>query len=420
MKTSSWEIIIAGFIFVGVAIYLIEQNSDAPVSNETAAADSIRINLNGNDIRVFELKSLQNLENLKNLENLENLKNLRNLENLKNLTNFLPAEVRTEFEAEIDEVMQEFEQESVNVVVNTEKGTVSVDKIVPASSGNWTAVSPGVFAYAKEFDATTLQETRLELPFGSIDVIGSSGPKAEFTVKASGQISTKADLQSKINTSTNITADRAFFKITPQTGQSKNLNIQLQATLSIPENIRVHMLTNAGHISSEDIHGEQNYKTLGGHITLKNISGKISAETGGGHISISDSEGHLVLNSKGGSIHTQNSTGRLIMKTAGGNLQAYDFGGSVDASTNGGNIELRFLKLDGNSSATTGAGTITLWTPKSENASFNLAGSSIEIDSELDFQGTTSSGSAQGTIGNGATSITAKTNYGKVILHAKN
>lgn len=44
MKTSSWEIVIAGFIFIGLSIYLIEQNSETSAPNEkAAAADSIEI-----------------------------------------------------------------------------------------------------------------------------------------------------------------------------------------------------------------------------------------------------------------------------------------------------------------------------------------------------------------------------------------
>ncbi|MEX2476969.1 MAG: DUF4097 family beta strand repeat-containing protein [Gracilimonas sp.] len=408
MKTSSWEIIIAGFIFVGLGIYLIEQNSST--SKAPTPPDSISFNLDGKNLRVIELKGL------KNLQNLENLENLRNLENLKNLTNFLPAEIRFEFEKEIDEVMQEFDQESVDVVLNSDEGTISVNRKLSAESGNWTAVSPGIFAYIKEFNASELNEAELKLPFGSIEVIGSNDPQAKLTVQASGQVSTKEDLRSKLSTQSDINSEQVVFEIRTRDSQSKDHNIQLQATLALPNDVRVYALTNAGHISSKDINGNQHYKTLGGHIVLEALTGTLTAETGGGHITVSDSEGNLTLNSKGGNIRAQDSNGTLVMKTSGGNLQAYDFGGSIQASTNGGNIELRLVGLTGNSNASTGAGSISIWFPKTGNAGFNLSGSSIEIDSDLNFKGSQSSGSASGSVGNGNHTLTAKTNYGKVIL----
>lgn len=414
MKTSSWEIIVAGFLFVGVAIYLIENASEPQKPPQPPTPpDSIQLNFDGERLKVIELNKLEHLENLKNLENLENLKNLSNL---KNITNFLPAEIRAEVEAEIDEVMKEFEQESVNVVLDSEKGTISINRALSATSGAWTAVSPGIFAYVKEFDSKELKEAHLKLPFGSIDIVGSSDPQAKLTIKASGQVSTKEDLHSKLSTVADINPEKASFEIRTRGDQKREHNIQLQATLQIPHQAEVHSTTNAGHISSNDIEGSQFYKTSGGHITLKDLSGEIRAETGGGHITLADSEGGFILSSKGGNIRTENSNGSLVMKTSGGNLEAYNFSGSLKASTNGGNIELRLLKITGNSTASTGAGSISIWFPKNEHAAFDLSGSSVEIGSDLNFQGSSSTGTASGSIGNGGNTLTAKTNYGKVIL----
>ena len=414
MKTSSWEIIIAGFIFVGVAIYLIESGTEAPKPPQPPTPpDSIQLNFEGEHLKLIELKNLENLENLKNLENLENLKNLSNL---RNLTNFLPAEIRAEVEAEIDEAMKEFEQESVDVVLNSEKGTISINRAMSVSSGGWTAVSPGIFAYVKEFDSEELKEAQLRLPFGSIDIVGSSDPQAKLTIQASGQVSTKEDLTSKLNTFADINPETALFEIRTRGDKAGDHNIQLQATLQIPHQVKVHSITNAGHISSNNIDGSQFYKTLGGHITLINLFGEIHAETGGGHITVTDSEGDFALSSKGGNIRADHSNGSLVMKTAGGNLQAHDFSGYFEATTNGGNIELKLLDITGRSNASTGAGSITIWFPKNGNAAFDLTGSSVEIGPDLNFQGSRSSASATGNIGSGGNNLTAKTNYGSIIL----
>lgn len=416
MKTSSWEIILAGFIFVGVAIYLIENNSGSQKPEQAPAApDSIQLNFGEERLRVIELKNLENLENLRNLENLENL---RNLGNLRNITNFLPAEIRAEVEAEIDQAMKEFEQESVDVVVDSEKGTISINRAISATSGGWSAVSPGIFAYVKEFDSQKLKEARLELPFGSISIVGTSDPQAKLAIQASGQVSTKEDLNSALNTTETINTEKAIFEIKTRDDLKNSHNIQLQATLHVPHQANVQGITDAGHISSSDIDGNQVYKTNGGHITLKNLTGEINAETGGGHITINDSEGGFSLRSKGGNIRAENSTGSLLMKTSGGNLQAYDFSGSFEAITNGGNVELRLLELTKNSLASTGAGSINIWFPKNGNAAFELNGSSIEISSDLNFQGSTSAGTASGSIGNGENTLTAKTAYGKVVLNS--
>ncbi|HBQ61499.1 MAG TPA: hypothetical protein DD671_18295, partial [Balneolaceae bacterium] len=90
MKRSSWEIILAGFIFVGIGVY-IAGNSSTPKQQASSniSADSINVKLEGENIRVIKLEKIANLEKLENLENLKNL---------KNLGNFLPAEVRADLD----------------------------------------------------------------------------------------------------------------------------------------------------------------------------------------------------------------------------------------------------------------------------------------------------------------------------------
>lgn len=418
MKSSSWEIILAGLLFTGVAIYLLQYNDQPSKSKETSfSTDSLRtINFDQN-LKVIKFEALKDLDNLDNLESLENL------ENLKNLSSFLPKEVRDEFESEINSAIKGLEKENINVQVDTVNKTISISKALPATvdtDGNWTAVSPGVFAYIKEFDASDLKEADLDLPFGSIEVIGGEDSSTKLTIEATGQISTKEELLSKIKTSSSIENNRAIFKVISASTRSKDENVHLQATLSVPKNFDLRMITAAGHISARSINGTQDLETLGGHIKMKDVTGDITAKTSGGHISVDHSEGSLTLLSLGGHIQTRNATGVISMITSGGNLQALDTKGSVEASTNGGNIELRFIGLNGNSSAKTGAGTISLFVPKSANTHFDLSGNNVEIDPDLNFTGSSSSGKAIGTIGENRSSLKAKTNYGKVTLKAHN
>lgn len=415
MKNTSWEIILAGFIFVGIAIYLAESySSHSPESNTTASS----INLD-KDLNIQEIEGI-NLEQLKELENLSELEDLQKLESLKSLSSILPAEVQKEFETEINAVIKDLKQEKNPA--NVSASTLSNDENyeLKGASGRWSVVSPGVYAFHQKFDASELKEVELELPFGSIEVIGSQESQASFSLKASGQIANKADLQSKIKTVSLIENEKGIFSITSAGNPYKDQNIQLQATLKIPARSALNAFTKAGHISSKNVHGEQQYQTLGGHIKLNNIEGNIKAKTSGGHISVNEASGSFDLLSLGGHIQVHSSEGNIVMKTSGGNLQANDITGSVQASTNGGNIELRFINLEGSSNAKTGAGIISIWVPKTINASFDLSGNTVEIDDVLKFIGEKSSGAAKGQIGSDGGSVQATTNYGQIILKANN
>lgn len=412
MKRSSWEIILAGFVFVGLAMYVAGNTSNSGYTpSPEASTDSIRIDMEGNNVKIIKLEKLKELQHLEKLESLENLKNL------EKIGNFLPAEVRKDFETEIQQVIKEFEQESLEVNINTETGTLEIQRAISISpSGSWTSISPGVFAYVKEFDANELKGATMNIPFGSIEVSGKQGNKGKLTLKASGQISNKDELKSALEISEIIEQDGATFQVRSSSSQDNSNNLHLQAILTIPENLDLSVSTKAGHISSKNISGQQDYKTQGGHISLKELSGKVSAKTSGGNVSLDKSQGTFVLQSSGGHIQAKNTEGDLTMKTSGGNLRVSDLRGAVHAATNGGNIELQFQQLKGDSFASTGAGYIHINLPVNSDAQLELSGNSVEIPSAFSFNGQNSSGKASGTLGNGTQSLTAKTNFGKVVL----
>jgi hypothetical protein len=421
MKRSSWEIILAGFIFVGLAIYIAENTSNKPAtSSTTAISDSIIVNMGDENLRVIKLDKLENLKELEKLKELENLEDLKNLENLKNIGNFLPAEIRKEFESGIDEAMKSLEEENIQVDINTEDGTVSIKEAMSIDgSAGWTTVSPGVFAYSKEFDASQFDNSEIILPFGSIEVLGKAVNTGKLTIQASGQIATKKELQSLLEVKEEFDRKTAKIELHSNTNSNKNNNIHLQAILHVPENMSIKAHTKGGHIKSDNISGDQEYETHGGHITLNALAGNVDANTSGGHISISESEGQFLLKSLGGHISAKNTSGDLAMQTSGGNIQATGISGKTQAKTNGGNIELEFKNVDGNINAYTGAGTITFLIPTSTNANLHLSGNSVEIPSSFSFSGDRSSDAVKGSIGNGGFKLTAKTNYGKVIIKAR-
>lgn len=427
MKTSSWEIILTGLVFVFVAIYLInKEQTPSPSPSMSAVTDSARTAIKVLHKKQFDLKSLENLKELEKLQGLsalENANELQNLEKLKSLSAFLPKEVQKEFEAEIESAMADLSNEGIDLNINTEEGIITFSTTREKSntdSGMWSVVSPGLYQYTKKFDATELLEGNIDLPYGSIELKGSDDDWAHITIMASGQISNENDLASKIHINSNIQKRSADFTLSPTQTMDGNHNIQLQATLSLPKKAEVHLKTAAGHILSEGMHGKQIYHTSGGHIKLSEMSGKINASTGGGHISVLKGNGTMNLHSEGGNIRCEKSQGMLIMDTEGGNLFATDFSGTLQATTNGGNIELRLLKLEGDNAISTGAGSIQIYTTPMLDAAIQFKGNSVDIHSAFSFEGSQEKGKANGVIGNGKATLTAETNYGSIALNPLN
>lgn len=422
MTSKSWEIIVAGLVFIGISVYLINHEPDtSPTQASAPRADSLRIQIMDSNVKVIALENLKNLENLRNLENLKNLENLEELSNLKNLeklkalANYMPVEVKDDYIKEIDRAMKELDQELVNVQVDINKGLISIEEMKNLNPGSWNVISPGVYAFVKEFDASELENTSLEIPFGSITVMGTDAEDAKLVIQASGKINSEAYLKDKLNATIGIDANQANFAIRSNSNREVE-NLHLQATLNIPADIAVSMKTLGGHINSTNIHGNQMYSTNGGHITLKKLTGNVLAKTGGGHIYINDSQANVDARTSGGHIKVSNTTGKFTMHTGGGNIIAERIQGAIQAITNGGNVELELSKLTGPLEAKTGAGTVMITLPANINADLTATGNTINFDSAFSFTGSKSAGKMDGKIGSGGTAILANTDYGKVVI----
>ncbi|HBQ61498.1 MAG TPA: hypothetical protein DD671_18290, partial [Balneolaceae bacterium] len=103
---------------------------------------------------------------------------------------------------------RQFEDESLKVNINTEDGTVEIQRAVTVgASGSWTSVSPGVFAYVKEFDTDALENMAISIPFGSIEIVSQTSGPGKLTLKASGQIASKEDLESIVSITEQLSSD---------------------------------------------------------------------------------------------------------------------------------------------------------------------------------------------------------------------
>lgn len=421
MKYKSWEIIVAGLLLVGFSAYLIQKKENTKKymasSASEATGDSLKTEALRKEIRIITHEQLSSLEELKKLNKLENLKDLEklgHLEKLKSLAGFLPAEAQSDFIREIDSAIHELDTQlsALSVDIKAQSGTPTTAPI----SKSWYKISPGVYAYAEEFDASHLKSTTLALPFGSVTVNGSTNKKAHITIRASGKIQSPEDLQAKLVPVFNLSGTNAEMKF--QTPRSID-NIHLQATLNIPANMELAVTTNGGHIEVSGISGEQTYHTKGGHIRLNNLTGNIDAKTSGGHISLDKGSGSIKLVTAGGHISVSESDATIQAQTSGGNIKGEHVSGLWTASTTAGNIDVALDAVRGDSHFKTGAGAITLWLPATVNARLSSRGSSFEIDPKFNFSGQQGSSGTKGKIGEGGSLIEISTNYGKVSVKAQ-
>lgn len=417
MKKFSWEIIVAGLLFIFVALYLIgkpskeEADSTAAVAVTPTAEDPAERSL----VRTIDLKKLEELAALKELENIEQLDEQELLESLKGLAHLLPNEVREEFQTEIDKALSELTNNDISINLDLDGNQILLNRNTHMEHGTWSSTSPGVYSYLNEFDASTVEDVILKLPYGSITVIGSNDHKSSLVLHASGQISSTQDLESHLLPNFKVTDSEAVFKVEPKSSVQEQ-NIQLQAILSIPENIELVIETNTGHIETSNIQGEQVYKTGGGHMILNNVQGDVTAISEGGHITIENCSGEFLIRSGGGHLKASNCTGEMLLKTSGGNIEALNIDGELAASTQGGNIVIVMKNFTDDLTAETSAGNIQISLPSVSNADIELKASSLVEVSGITFDGTKQKTNLKGKLNSGGSDIIAFSKYGQVTV----
>lgn len=398
MKNISWEIVLAGLLFIVLGTYLANKPQNRTATNTVEvgidSVDTYHVNVD-----------------------LKNLENLSELEKLKDLAELMPPQIREDFIAEIDKTMNDFEKESIDVNIDLSKVASATAHVYahPEAEGNWSRISPGVYIYQKEFDGSGLDQANISMPFGSITVIGSDKEKSKISIQASGKISSAEDLGSKLRSIIHLSDGDVAVKV-ESIGDAHNQNIQLQTTITLPEHIDLSTTTKAGHIDVTNIKGDMALKTAGGHIALHNLKGDVTAYTAGGHISAEESMGDMTLESAGGHISAKDCNGDLVLKTAGGHIEVENTIGDMSASTQGGNIDFNLNNLSGDIYARTGAGVIQFQLPKNEHASLNLKANTIEIDPAFNFKGEKTLRQVDGVLNSGGSDIIATTSYGKIII----
>lgn len=422
MKRISWEIILAGLFFVAIALYLIGKPTNGDDSGAKTAENVPQEPTppTPGQVHVIDLENLEELASLKELEQLESLNELENLENLKklkSLAHLIPAEARDEVLTEIDNVLRELSDEKIHINFEMADKLLVINREYDnAVQGEWENTSPGVYTFLNEFDASSITNTSVKIPSGSITVVGTNDKTAKFTVQASGQISSEEDLISKLNTISIIKDGEANFLL-ENIHKNDWANIHLQATLYIPENMELVTNTGGGHIEATNINGDQIYETGGGHITINKVTGDILAVSGGGHVKIDNADGDVTLKSQGGHLIVNNCTGDVSLDTKGGNIDVKDTKGEVIASTLGGNILLVYNEsITNDATLETSAGNIQIWMPKTSNATIELQGSNAVELQGFSVEGTRTKTRVNGKINQGGPEIIGFSKHGKVTL----
>src|SRR6056297_1720345 len=116
-RNISWEIVLAGVTFIGIAIYLLSSISPSDSSTYSVASSekNIRSAPTPPSIPSAIVIDLQNLESLKNLDKLRNIRDLENLKEIefeiKNLDKFIQQHAQKEINEESLEVeLRQLEQ----------------------------------------------------------------------------------------------------------------------------------------------------------------------------------------------------------------------------------------------------------------------------------------------------------------------
>ncbi len=431
-RNISWEIVLAGIAFIGIAIYLLANiSSDSSSTYDVSDSEkNLRTAPTPPSMPSAIVIDLQNLKSLKNLDQLRNIKDLEKLKEvefeIKNLDKFIQQHAQNEINEESLEVeLQQLEQElqkvnqnDFNVKLQDQK--LYINQKYDVDESQWTEVSSGVFVYQDSFSAEHLQSLDFSIEFGNLNIVGNGSSNSKVTLRATGDIDDPAVITKQLNILKNSANSEGKFEVNTVNGSSISEMINLEATLSVPKDIALLAKTSGGHITASQLKNSQKLNTSGGHITLSDIDGTTNAKTGGGHITANRVFGEITMSTGGGHIKMDQTGGNLEVKTGGGHIDIQDAEGSITAKTSGGNISSSIKSVRDQLRFSTSAGNISLSLPKDIDADLDISGTSVNLEDGFNFNGTKNKGSITGTLNSGGLPIVINCGYGNVNISTNN
>jgi DUF4097 and DUF4098 domain-containing protein YvlB len=427
-RNISWEIVLAGVTFIGIAIYLLSNiSSETSVSHSQKSVRSVPTPPSMPSSIVIDLQNLESLKNLEKLRNINDPENLKQLEfEIKNLDKLIEQHAQENINEESLEVeLQQLEQElqkgnQSNFNVKLQDHKLYINRKYDVDQSQWTEVSAGVFVYQYSFSAGDLKSLDFLVESGNLDIIGNGSSNSAITLRATGDIDDPAVIAQELNIQKNVTTADAKFEVTAARGSTIFEKINLEATLTVPQYIALLANTSGGHITASQLKNSQKLTTSGGHITLSDIDGETSAKTSGGHITANRIFGDITLSTGGGHIKIQETDGNLDVKTGGGHIEIHNARGSISAKTSGGNISSSIQSARNQLRFSTSAGNISLSLPKDIAADLDVSGTTVNLDDDFNFNGTKNKGKITGTLNGGGLPIVINCGYGNVNISTNN
>ena len=426
----SWEIIVAGILFTGVAIYLLNIRAENSDQSNTYTTENTSLNdhppeppkpedlskaLASESRIVIDLNNLENLDKelkkLKELKNLEELKHLKiDVEKIAEQSNKSVEEAMKRVEEEMAKMDYDFDGNRFTIRHGDAK-TIVIQKNQDASKGDDT-----IFNHAITVDSPN-GKFDLSVARGHLTVEGGDQSQVTVETRITSEVSgdkVKEIANSKLYNDSGTIRYTLNFKDNADLGDS-----EVNVMVTVPKTMQTHMKTNGGHITATNLQNKQNIKTSGGHISLEDIRGDMWAKTMGGHITLEGREGNADLKTMGGHITVTGYDGVVDVSTQGGHINGKDIAGALTGSTGGGNISLRFHSVTDNVNVSTSAGNISIAVPGDVRARVTLEGNRVSMGSAFSFNGVQNDDYVKGTInGSERVSISAKTNTGNVSLNS--
>ena len=432
IRTVSWEIILAGLLLTGVAIYVMKSSHSNDSRDQTnhsfvTEKDSAKTII----IDLHNLNSLSQLDQLDKLDKLDDNNNevktivldLGFFKKTIQVPENADVKANRNLRAKLDSTLKSIPSDSLSkhpeLVANLSHHVLTM------TSSSFKAVpSSETLIQSKTFSAKGLKSISLDTKGGRIQAIGSSeGEVNVFITSKKG--TSKEDFNKKYTVSMkteggvlNVSVDQhssgwAIFNwLTGNNDTPGNIIVEM------PQGLSLNAESKGGRISCEHLRNGIDIKTLGGRLTLNDIYGSIQAKTLGGEIEAHNLKGSGSLKSMGGSIVVGNASGTMDIKTAGGNISLDNMqGGPIDAETAGGNISAHFKTLTSDLTLKTAGGNINATLPESLKANLDLKGMRVSVPSHWSISGSFDSSHINGSVNGGSNlKVTAHTSAGNVTI----
>jgi carbon monoxide dehydrogenase subunit G len=210
-----------------------------------------------------------------------------------------------------------------------------------AVTGLSLAMSAQAADYEKQFDVSAGGTLDLRTDVGSIKILTHNQSTAKVEVEIEGRDAEDFSVEAS-------TSGNQLNVVGEMEGKKWSRRLNVEFTITLPENFNVEIDTSGGSISIADLTGNVDAQTSGGSIRVGSITGDVELDTSGGSIHTEDIYGALNAHTSGGSIKVrfaQQLTQDAVLNTSGGSITAYlipDIQVDLDASTSGGRVKTDF------------------------------------------------------------------------------